>query len=110
MVIQHNMASAMTGRTLKNTNKKLKTATMRLSSGYHINSAADDAARLSISEKLRWQIRGLTRASDNIQDGVSLIQVADGALQEVHSMLDRIKELTVQGANDTNTDADRNAL
>lgn len=110
MVIQQNMASAMTGRTLKNTNKKLKTATMRLSSGYHINSAADDAARLSISEKLRWQIRGLTRASDNIQDGVSLIQVADGALQEVHSMLDRIKELTVQGANDTNTDADRNAL
>lgn len=110
MVIQHNMASMFTNRMTKiNTGKRSKT-TERLSSGFRINRAADDAAGLSISEKLRWQVRGLNRAAQNIQDGISLLQVADGALTEVHSMLHRMGELAVQAANDTNTDADRLAI
>jgi len=104
------MSSVTANNNLKKTTKNLRVSTKRLSTGYRINSAADDAAGLTISEKLRWQIRGLNRASDNIQDGISLIQVADGALQEVHQMLDRMKELAVQGANDTNTDEDRTAI
>lgn len=82
----------------------------KLSTGYRINSAADDAAGLTISEKLRWQVRGLRRDTHNIQDGLSLLQVADGALQEVHDMLRRMDELAVQAANDTNTEIDRDAL
>lgn len=110
MVIQHNMSSATANRNLNKTSKNLRVSTKRLSTGYRINCAADDAAGLTISEKLRWQIRGLNQASENIQDGISLIQVADGALTEVHAMLDRMKELTIQAANDTNTDDDRDAI
>ena len=102
MVIQHNMDAMLASLNINKSQKNLKSATQRLSTGYRINSAVDDAAGLTISEKLRWQIRGLNRASENISDGTSLVQVADGALQEVHAMLDRIKELTVQAANDTN--------
>ena len=82
----------------------------KLSSGYRINRAGDDAAGLTISEKMRSQIRGLNKASDNAQDGVSLIQVAEGALSETHSILQRMNELATQAANDTNTTADRNAI
>lgn len=110
MVIQHIMSAATTNRCLKENDKKLRTATQRLSTGYRINSAADNPAGLVISEKMRAQIRGLNRASDNVQDGISLLQVGDGALQEVHSILQRMRELTVQGANDTNADIDRDAL
>ncbi|MEE1100764.1 MAG: flagellin, partial [Agathobacter sp.] len=82
----------------------------KLSSGYKINRAADDAAGLTISEKMRSQIKGLNKASDNAQDGISLIQTAEGALNEVHSMLQRMNELATQAANDTNTASDRNAI
>ena len=82
----------------------------KISSGYKINRSADDAAGLSISEKMRYQIRGLNKASNNIQDGISFVQVAEGALNEVHSLLQRMRELTVQGANDTNTEEDRQAI
>lgn len=82
----------------------------KLSSGYRINRAADDAAGLSISEKMRKQIRGLDKASQNINDGISYVQVADGALAEVQSMMHRLSELSVQAANDTNTAADRLAI
>lgn len=110
MVIQHNLSSANTGRQLKlNTGKQTKSME-RLSSGYRINRAADDAAGLSISEKLRHQIRGLNRGVLNSQDGVSVCQVADGALAEVSEILHRITELSVQAANDTNTDSDRDAI
>ena len=85
-------------------------STEKLSSGYKINRAADDAAGLSISEKMRWQIRGLNKAVTNIQDGVSLVQVTDGALSEADNILQRMRELSVQAANDTNTDQDRKAL
>jgi flagellin len=85
-------------------------ASEKLSSGYQINRAADDAAGLSISEKMRSQIRGLDRASDNAQDGISLIQSAEGALNEAHSILQRMNELAVQGANDTNQSLDRAAI
>lgn len=88
----------------------LEKVTEKLSSGYRINRSADDAAGLSISEKMRWQIRGLTRASNNAQDGISLMQVADGALSEVHDMLQRMNELSVKAANGTNTDEDRDAI
>ncbi|MDE7432608.1 MAG: hypothetical protein K2N34_11945 [Lachnospiraceae bacterium] len=110
MIIQHNMSSVIANGNLNKTKKRLRVSTQRLSTGYRINSSADDAAGLTISEKMRWQIRGLNRASDNIQDGISLLQVADGATQEVHMMLQRMKELAVQGANDTNTAEDRAAI
>lgn len=110
MVIQHNMCAAFASRYLKENVNKTRKSVRNLSSGYRINTAADDAAGLTISEKMRWQIRGLNRASDNVQDGISLLQTADGALQEVHAMLQRMNELAVQAANDTNTDADRSAL
>lgn len=110
MVVQHNLSSANTGRQLKlNTGKQTK-STEKLSSGYRINRAADDAAGLSISEKLRHQIRGLNRGALNSQDGISVCQVADGALAEVSEILHRITELSVQAANDTNTDSDRSAI
>ena len=85
-------------------------ATEKLSSGYRINRAGDDAAGLSISEKMRSQIRGLNKASDNAQHGVSLIQTAEGALNEAHSILQRMNELATQGANDVNTSVDRAAI
>ncbi|MFF5995612.1 flagellin [Lysinibacillus sp. KU-BSD001] len=85
-------------------------ALLRISSGYRINSAADDAAGLAISEKMRAQIRGLNMASKNIQDGMSLLQTAEGALNETHAMIQRMRELSVQAANDTLTDADRELL
>ena len=88
----------------------LQKSTEKLSSGYKINRAADDAAGLSISEKMRAQIRGLDKASDNAQDGISLIQVAEGALNETHSILQRMNELATQAANDTNTSTDRTAI
>lgn len=110
MVIQHNISSLNTYNCLKTTNKRFLKSTEKLSSGYRINRAADDAAGLTISEKMRWQIRGLNRAAHNITDGISYCNVAEGALSEVNSMLDRMKELSVQAANDTNTDSDRAAL
>jgi flagellin len=110
MVIQHNMASANTNRQLGITTGNLSKSTEKLSSGYRINRAGDDAAGLSISEKMRGQIRGLDRASTNAQDGISLIQTAEGALQETHSILQRMRELTVQAANDTNVAEDREAI
>lgn len=110
MNIQHNRNAASANRYLNINEKEFQVSTQRLSSGYRINSAADDAAGLAISEKMRWQIRGMKRASDNIGDGISLTQVADGALQEVHDLLQRMVELSVQAANDSNTDEDRNAL
>lgn len=110
MVIQHNMQAANANRMLGTVSKKQSDSVKKLSSGYRINSAADDAAGLSISEKMRYQIRGLDKASNNAQDGVSLIQVAEGALGEVHSILQRMNELATQAANDTNTSIDRDAI
>lgn len=105
--IAHNLPAQFTDRQLNITNKNKEKSTERLSSGYRINRAADDTAGLQISEKMRWQIRGLNKASNNIQDGGALLQVADGALSEVHDMLHRLNELVIQAANDTNTAGDR---
>ncbi len=110
MIIQHNMASANTNRQLGVTTGQLAKSTEKLSSGYRINRAGDDAAGLSISEKMRGQIRGLQQASTNAQDGISLIQTAEGALQETHSILQRMRELAVQASNATNVTADRQAI
>ena len=110
MIIQHNMTSYNANRQLGITNNNLAKSTEKLSSGYRINRAGDDAAGLSISEKMRGQIRGLEQASTNAQDGISLIQTAEGALNEVHSMLQRMRELTVQASNDTNVAEDRDAI
>lgn len=109
-VITHNLASMNANRQLKITTGEDAKSTEKLSSGYRINRAADDAAGLSISEKMRWQIRGLNKCDGNIEDGISLLKVADGSLAEVHAMLQRMTELTVQAANDTNTLADRQAI
>lgn len=110
MVVQHNLTAANTNRQLGITTNGLQKSTEKLSSGYKINRAADDAAGLSISEKMRNQIRGLNKASDNAQDGISLVQTAEGALNEVHSMLQRMSELAVQASNGTNALQDRTAL
>ncbi len=110
MIVQHNMAAANTNRQLGITNGNLSKSTEKLSSGYRINRAGDDAAGLSISEKMRGQIRGLEQGSTNAQDGISLIQTAEGALNEVHSILQRMRELAVQGANDTNVTVDRESI
>lgn len=110
MIIQHNMAAMFANSNVKVNEKNSANSVEKLSSGYRINRAADDAAGLTISEKMRWQIRGLNKASKNIEDGVSLIQVADGALNESHAVLQRMNELAVQAANDTNTDVDRDAI
>lgn len=109
-VIAHNLTSMFTDRQLNISTKNKGRATEKLSSGYKINRAADDAAGLQISEKMRWQIRGLNRGAKNIEDGISLIQTADGAMSEMHSILQRIRELSVQAYNDTNTLEDRNAI
>jgi flagellin len=110
MIVQHNMASANTNRQLGITNSNLAKSTEKLSSGYRINRAGDDAAGLTISEKMRGQIRGLDQASTNAQDGISLIQTAEGALNETQSILQRMRELTVSASNDTNVSADRTAI
>ena len=110
MVVQHNMTALNANRQLGVTVSSQAKVTEKLSSGYKINRAADDAAGLTISEKMRSQIRGLTQASANAQDGVSCVQTAEGALTEVHSMLQRMNELAVKAANGTNTTADRTAI
>ena len=110
MVVQHNMQAMNANRMLNVTTKSQAKATEKLSSGYKINRAADDAAGLSISEKMRKQIRGLDQASTNAQDGISAVQTAEGALNEVHSMLQRMNELAVQAANGTNSESDRQAI
>ena len=110
MIVQHNMSAANTNRQLGITNGNLSKSTEKLSSGYRINRAGDDAAGLSISEKMRGQIRGLEQGSTNAQDGISLIQTAEGALNEVHSVLQRMRELAVQGSNDTNVTEDRTSI
>ena len=103
MVVQHNMQAMNANRQLGVTTDSQKKVTEKLSSGYKVNRAADDAAGLTISEKMRSQIRGLTQASSNAQDGISVVQTAEGALTEVHSMLQRMNELAVKAANGTNT-------
>ncbi len=110
MIIQHNISSINTNRQLGISTANLAKSTEKLSSGYRINRAADDAAGLAISEKMRSQIRGLGRASDNASDGISMIQTAEGALSETHSILQRMRELSVQAANGTETDSDRSNL
>jgi flagellin len=110
MVVQHNLTAMNTNRQLGIVGNAQAKATEKLSSGYRINRAGDDAAGLSISEKMRSQIRGLNKASDNAQNGISLIQTAEGALNEVHSILQRMNELATQGANDVNTSIDRAAI
>jgi len=110
MIVNNNMQALNANRVLGTTTTDQAKSTEKLASGMKINRAGDDAAGLTISEKMRGQVRGLNRASANCQDGVSLIQTAEGALNEVHSMLQRMNELAVQGANDTNTTSDRNAI
>ena len=107
MVIQHNLTAMYGDMMLKNTNYNLEKATKRMSSGYRINCAADDAAGLAISEKMRGQIRGLDRADNNIEEGIAYVKTADGVLDELTSMVQRMRELTVQALNDTNTDDDK---
>ena len=107
MVVQHNLTAMNSNRMLGLTTATQAKSTEKLSSGYKINRAADDAAGLSISEKMRRQIRGLTQASANAEDGISCVQTAEGALNEVHDMLQRINELAVKGENGTLTSTDR---
>ncbi|MDR3207422.1 MAG: flagellin [Oscillospiraceae bacterium] len=110
MRIQNNIMAMNTHRQLGVNNLNQTKSTEKLSSGYRINRAADDASGLSISEKMRAQVRGLNQASANAQDGISLVQAAEGALQETHSILQRMRELSVKAANDVNQDEDRNAI
>ena len=110
MVVQHNMQAMNANRMLNITTSTQAKSTEKLSSGYKINRAADDAAGLSISEKMRKQIKGLDRASTNAEDGVSAVQTAEGALTEVHSMLQRMNELAVQASNGTNSESDRDSI
>ena len=110
MVVQHNMTAMNANRQLGITTSAQAKSSEKLSSGYKINRAGDDAAGLTISEKMRSQVRGLNKASDNAQDGISAIQVAEGALNETHSILQRMNELATQAANDTNTSTDRTAI
>ena len=110
MRIQHNISALNTHRNLTFNNSQAAKNLEKLSSGYKVNRAGDDAAGLAISEKMRGQIRGLDMATKNAQDSVSLIQTAEGALNETHAILQRMRELSVQSANDTNVDADRGAI
>ena len=110
MVVQHNMQALNANRMLGVTTGLQAKSTEKLSSGYQINRAADDAAGLSISEKMRKQIKGLDQASTNAQDGISAVQTAEGALTEVHSMLQRMNDLAVQAANGTNSESDRQSI
>lgn len=109
-VIAHNMLSQFTNRQLNITDKNKSKSSEKLSSGFRVNRASDDAAGLAISEKLRWQVRGLNKGKQNIQDGISLVQTAEGALNEVHAILQRVRELSLQAYNDTNTRSDREAI
>src|SRR3954466_14842141 len=108
--IQHNIEALDAHRQLQATDERLSKAMERLSSGYRINRAADDAAGLAISEKMRGQIRGLAQNQRNIQDGISLVQTAEGSLNEVHSMLQRVRELAVEYKNDTLSTSNRTAI
>ncbi|MCE4052117.1 flagellin N-terminal helical domain-containing protein [Bacillus sp. Au-Bac7] len=110
MRINHNIAALNTYRSLSSANNSQSKSMEKLSSGQRINRAGDDAAGLAISEKMRGQIRGLDAASRNSQDGISLIQTAEGALNETHAILQRMRELSVQGGNDTNTTDDKNQI
>lgn len=110
MVVQHNLTAMNSNRMLGITTKTQAKSTEKLSSGYKINRAADDAAGLSISEKMRRQVRGLTQASANAQDGISMVQTAEGALTEVHDMLQRMNELAVKAANGSNQSVDRDYI
>ncbi len=109
MIVNTNMSSLTALRNLATTNASMDKNLQKLSSGLRINKAGDDAAGLAISEKMRGQIKGLNQAQRNAQDGISLIQTAEGAMNEIHSILQRMRELAVQSANDTNIDADRTA-
>ena len=110
MVVQHNLTAMNSNRMLGITTSQQAKSSEKLASGYKINRAADDAAGLSISEKMRRQIRGLTQASSNAQDGISMVQTAEGALSEVHDMLQRMNELAVKSSNETLTSVDRNYI
>jgi flagellin len=110
MRINHNISALNTYRQLTVNNSQVQKNLEKLSSGYRINRAGDDAAGLAISEKMRGQIRGLEMASKNAQDGISLVQTAEGALNETHAILQRMRELAVQASNDTNVTADRQAI
>ena len=110
MVVQHNLTAMNSNRMLGITTSTQAKSTEKLSSGYKINRAADDAAGLSISEKMRKQIRGLTQASANANDGISAVQTAEGALSEVQDMLQRMNELAVKAANGTNSEDDRSYI
>src|SRR5690625_2714478 len=110
MIINHNISALNTHRQLNANNNAVHDSLEKLSSGLKINKAGDDAAGLSISEKMRGQIRGLEMAQKNAQDGISLIQTAEGALNETHEILQRMRELAVQSSNDSNTDTDRAEL
>jgi flagellin len=110
MVVQHNMQAVNTNRMLGQNVKAVAKATEKLSSGYAVNRAADDAAGLSISEKMRNQIRGINQAVKNSEDGVSLIQTAEGNMNEIHSILQRMGELATKAANDVNATEDRTAI
>jgi len=110
MIINHNISALNTYRQLSSNNVLQNKSLEKLSSGFRINRAGDDAAGLAISEKMRGQIRGLNQASRNAQDGISLIQTAEGALNETHAILQRMRELAVQSATDTNTNLDRGEI
>jgi len=110
MIINHNMNAMNAHRMMSGNTQSAGKSMEKLSSGLRINRAGDDAAGLAISEKMRGQIRGLEQASRNSQDGISLIQTAEGALNETHNILQRMRELSVQGANDTNVAEDRAAI
>ncbi|MGM0508349.1 MAG: flagellin [Fusobacteriota bacterium] len=110
MIINNNISAQNSYRNLSNMNNKIDSSLEKLSSGLRINKAGDDAAGLAISEKMRGQVKGLDMAKKNAQDGISLIQTAEGALNETHSILQRMRELAVQSSNDTNTETDRTEL
>jgi flagellin len=110
MVVNHNIPALQAYNAVTTTTNALQKAVNKLSTGLRINSAADDAAGLAISEKMRAQTRGLDRATSNAQDGISMIQTAEGALSETHSILQRMRELSVQAANDTLTQEDRSYI
>lgn len=110
MIVAHNIEAMNAQRQFNIVNNQKAKSMEKLSYGYKVNRAADDAASLSISEKMRRQIRGLRQGTDNTRDGISLCQVADGAFSEVHEMLHRINELSVQAANDVNSLEDRQAI
>ena len=110
MIINHNLGAMNAQRQMSTNQNNMSNSMEKLSSGLRINRAGDDAAGLAISEKMRGQIRGLEQADRNAQDGISMIQTAEGALNETHSILQRMRELAVQASNDTNADADRGEI